>query len=59
MLDLVMYSKQYKITFEIIDNMRGGWLDVKGCHIVDGMKAKNILTSMVVSISTQNLIIVG
>ncbi len=59
MLDLVVYSKQYETTFEIVDDMRGGWLDVKGCHIVDDMKGRNVLTSMVVSNSTQNLIVVG
>jgi hypothetical protein len=59
MLDLVMYSKQYETTFEIVDNMRRGWLDVKGFHIVDEMRARNVLTSMVLSNSTQNLIVVG
>jgi hypothetical protein len=59
LLNLVVYSKQYETTFEIVDNMTRGWLDVKGCHIVDAMKARNVFTSMIVSNSTQNLIVVG
>jgi hypothetical protein len=54
-----MNSKQYEITFEIVDNVRGGWLTIKGCHNVDEMRARNVVSSMVVSNSTENLTTIG
>ncbi len=58
-LNLMMNSKQYETTFEIVDNMRGGWLGIKGCHNVDELGCKNVVSSMVVSNSTPNLIATG
>jgi hypothetical protein len=49
----------YEIAFEIVDNMREGWLDIKGCYNVDETKARNVVSSMVVSNSTQNLTTIG
>jgi hypothetical protein len=57
--DLIVNSKQYETAFEIIDNVRRGWLGIKGCHNVDEMKARNVVSSMVVSNSSQILTIVG
>jgi hypothetical protein len=54
MLDMVINSKQYETTFEIVDNMTRGWQGVKGCHNIDDMRAKNVVTSMFVSNSTQS-----
>jgi phosphate starvation-inducible protein PhoH len=39
--------------------MKEGWLDIKGCHSTDDMKARNVVTSMVVLSSTQNLTTMG
>jgi hypothetical protein len=59
MPNVVVNSKQYEITFEIVNNMRKGWQSIKANHSLDEMKAKNVVSSMVVSSSTQSLIAVG
>ncbi len=59
MPDVVMNSKQYETTFEIIDNMREGWQGIKVGHNLDEMKAKKVVNSVVVSSPTQSFIVVG
>jgi hypothetical protein len=33
--------------------MKEGWMGIKGCHTINDMKAKNVLTNMVVSNSIE------
>ncbi len=56
---VVVNFKQYGSAFEIVDNMREDWQGIKASHNLDEMKAKNVVSSMVVSSSTQSLTIVG
>jgi hypothetical protein len=39
--------------------MKEGWMGIKGCHIIDDMRANNVLTNMVVSNSTLSLKAMG
>jgi hypothetical protein len=55
MLDVVVNLKQYETTVEIVDSMRRGW-QVSRLIIV---KAKNVVSSMVISSFTQSLVVVG
>ncbi len=59
MLDVVVDSKQYEIAFEIVDNMKKGWQCIKASHSLDEMRAKNFVSSMVVSNSTHSFTIMG
>ncbi len=59
MPDVVVYSKQYEIAFEIVDNMKKGWQGIKASHSLDEMRAKNFVSSMVVSNSTHSFNVVG
>jgi hypothetical protein len=51
-LDVVVNSKHYETTAEIVDNMKRGWQGIKASHSLDEMKAKNVVSNMVVSSST-------
>jgi hypothetical protein len=46
MLDIVVKSKLYETTYEIVGNMKEEWMGIKGCHIIDDMKAKNVLINI-------------
>ncbi len=59
MPNVVVNSKQYETTFEIVNNMREGWQGIKANHSLDEVRAKNAVNSMVVSNSTQSLTTVG
>jgi hypothetical protein len=59
MPNIMVKSKLYEITYKIAGNMKEGWMGIKGCHITDDMKTRNIFTSMVVSNSTLNLKAMG
>jgi hypothetical protein len=59
MFDVVVKSKLYETTYEIVKNMKEGWMGIKGFHTIDNMRAKNVFTSMVVSNSNLNLKVVG
>jgi hypothetical protein len=48
-------SKQFNTTFEIVENVRGGWLGIKGYHNVDEARTRIVVSNMVVSNYTQNL----
>ncbi len=52
MLDVVVNSKHYETIIEIVDNMRRGWQGIKAGHSLDEMRAKNVVSNMVVSSST-------
>lgn len=58
-LDVVVKSKLYETTYEIVGNMKEGWMGIKGFHTIDDMKAMNVLTGMVMSNSNLNLKVVG
>jgi len=53
MLDVVVKSKLYETTYEIVGNLKERWMGIKGCHTIDDMKARNVLTNMVVSNSIE------
>jgi hypothetical protein len=59
MLDVVVNSKQYETTFEVVNNMRKGWQGIKAGHSLDEMRAKNVVNNVVISSSTQSFIVVG
>jgi len=59
MLDVVVNSKQYETTFEVVNNMRKGWQGIKAGHSLDEMRAKNVVNNVVISSSTQIFIVVG
>jgi hypothetical protein len=59
MRNVVVNSKQYETAFEIVDNMREGWQGIRVGQSFDEMKARNVVNNMVVSSSTQSLIVVG
>jgi hypothetical protein len=46
MFDVAIKSKLHKTTYEIVGNMKDGWMGIKGCHNIDDMKAKNVFTNM-------------
>ncbi len=58
MPNVVVNSKQYETTIEIVDNMRKGQQGIKASHSLDEMRAKIVVNSMVVSNSTQSFIII-
>ncbi len=53
MLDVLVKSKLYETTYEIVGNMKERWMGIKGFHTIDDMKAINVFTNMVVSNSTE------
>jgi CheY-specific phosphatase CheX len=59
MPDVVVNFKQYETAFEIVDNMREGWQGIKVSHNLDEMRAKNVVSNMVVSSSAQSLTVMG
>ncbi len=39
-IDVVVNSKKYETTIEIVDNMRRGWQGIKVSHSLDEMRAR-------------------
>jgi hypothetical protein len=59
MPNVMVKSKLYETTCEIIGNMKEGWMGIKGCYITNVMRTRNVVTNMVVSNPTLNLKVVG
>jgi hypothetical protein len=39
--------------------MKRGWQGIKASHSLDEMRARNVVNNMVVSSSTQSLVVIG
>ncbi len=59
MPNVVIKSKLYETTYEIVGNMKERWMGIKGCETTDDMRVKNVLINMVVSNSTLSLKTLG
>jgi hypothetical protein len=59
MFNVMVKSKLYETTYEIVGTMKERWMGIKGCHTTNDMRTRNVLTNMVVLDSTLNLKTVG
>jgi hypothetical protein len=57
--NVIVHSNKYETPLEVVNNLRGGRWDIKDCHSIDDIHARNVVCSMVVLGNTQNINVVG